>query len=58
MRKPEILEVDQSSDKEIKVIAKKKGFAIKDLEVVLIAETGEVIQEGTVVKGLGDWMSL
>jgi hypothetical protein len=59
MRKPEILEVDQSSDKEIKVIAKKKGFAIKEVEVVLIGETGEVIQEGTAVRGLADdWIFL
>jgi hypothetical protein len=55
MRKPEIVEVDPfSREKEIKVVARKKGFELQEVEVILIGENGEVIEEGKAIKGLGD----
>jgi hypothetical protein len=54
MRKPEIVDIDTSNTDEIKVVAKKKGFEIQEVEVIMIDESGVVVDEGKAEKGLGD----
>jgi hypothetical protein len=51
MRKPEIHEVDASgysgkADQEIKIAARKKGFELQEVVVVLLDKNGTVIEEG------------
>jgi anti-sigma regulatory factor (Ser/Thr protein kinase) len=54
MRKPEIIDIDTSGTDQVKIVAKKKGFDIQEVEAILIDENGVVIQEGKAEKGLGD----
>lgn len=62
MRKPEIKEVDTShysgkADEEIKILTRKKGFEIQEVEVIIVDKNGEIIEEGKAVKGFAsDWM--
>ena len=62
MRNPEISEVNTSNysgkaEEKIKVVARKKGFEIQEVEVVIVDKNGEVIEEGKAAKGLGsDWL--
>ena len=62
MRNPEINEVDISNysgkeDEEIQVVARKKGFEIQEVEVIIVDKNGEVIEEGKAAKGSGsDWL--
>jgi hypothetical protein len=59
MRKPEIGEVDASqydgkAGKEIKVSARKKGFELQVVEVIILDENGQVVDGGKAKRGSGD----
>jgi hypothetical protein len=62
MRKPEIQEVDTTqysgkANEEIKVTATKKGFTIQEVKVMIVDQNGELIEEGTAIRGFGDeWL--
>jgi hypothetical protein len=55
MRKPEISKVDTSAysgmeEQEIKVVARKEGFEVEVVEVIIINSKGEVVEQGKAVK--------
>jgi hypothetical protein len=55
MRKPEIREVDLESysgeaNEEIKVSARKKGFEIEVVEVIIVNDKGQVVEQGKASK--------
>jgi hypothetical protein len=55
MRKPEISRVDTSAysgmeEQEIKVVARKEGFEVEVVEVIIINSKGEVVEQGKAVK--------
>jgi hypothetical protein len=58
MRKPEIEEIDTSrfgkAGSEIKVTAKKKGFELQVVEVIILDENGNVVDGGNAKQGAGD----
>jgi hypothetical protein len=62
MRKPEILDLDASgytgeTNQQIKVTAVKKGFTVQEVKVMVVTESGELIEEGTAIKGFGtEWL--
>jgi hypothetical protein len=61
MRKPEIKEVDLSGytgqeNEEINVSARKKGFEIEVVEVIIVDDKGQVVEQGKALKkGTEDW---
>jgi hypothetical protein len=58
MRKPEIQEIEtQTSEKEVKeirVVAKKKGFELLEVEVIIVDDKGNILEEGKTTRGLAD----
>ena len=62
MRNPEVIEVDTSTysgkeEEEIKVVTRKKGFEIQEVEEIIVDKHGEIIEEGKATKGSGsDWL--
>jgi hypothetical protein len=62
MRKPEIKEVDLKAysgkeNEEIKVEARKKGFDIEVVEVIVANEKGQVVEQGKALKvGHSEWL--
>jgi hypothetical protein len=61
MRKPEIVEIDLEgysgkANQEIRVEARKKGFEVQEVVVVILDDKGEVIEQGKAEKQSGnDW---
>jgi hypothetical protein len=62
MRRPEIKEVDLKAytgkeNEEIKVEARKKGFDIELVEIIVANEKGHVVEQGKAIKvGPGEWL--
>jgi hypothetical protein len=61
MRKPEIRNVDTNAysgkeNQEIKIQARKKGFEVEVVEVIIVNENGEVVEQGKALKtNTGEW---
>jgi hypothetical protein len=55
MRKPEILEVEveEREAMEVKVMARKKGFEIQEVEVVFLNSNGKIIRENKCLRSWG-----
>jgi hypothetical protein len=55
MRKPEILdvEIEESEVMDVKVMARKKGFEIQEVEVVLLNSNGKIIRENKCTRSGG-----
>ena len=61
MRKPEILGVEMNSGvdevKEIKIFARKKGFQLKEVEIIVLDENNAMLDKGRATKGVANIFS-